>query len=1146
MTSAAPCNDGDLSHPAAGAVPTAVQKALMQERDSFTSACTGMAAARGSGTNCALCPTAADDADDRNHASDTSMSEAQQRSSRSPSHPHAAPHPQQSAPVASDTHSATGGMRREWKFVLQFVHQAGQLLIQCSPQWEYEFIDADKTAVGCAQREQLPMFTSLSYTDRTAVVQAAPQSATATGSSPGAGVSLRPTSLSKGSLSASPATVNIGDQDAERHSFESSNNASKSTEMAPTIADDLVDGHAWWVEKSKSVELFYCLPPPDMDLKGFCKHCIQFILRDPHVASIDGDTRLSRLHIGNKLRCTHQLGGLHRSFQLRYTVRDRSELQESYVYAIGAIVGQRGYLLRARCTDAEELEGYVRKVLLPVYVSPGRAQFGVDVTYHNVSPTTLLSEQQEAFGELQYVDQKAAIVFVTPLYPMRVLPDYSPAKTVGVGSITCLTLKLSVYERLLDDVTAAEIIGVAKYKVNPIIVCVEVEEVSRMGYPKVMSTEQYSELKATRVAEVFPDAKMVGLPSNLIMGRRTGRLRTMTFTYEPFGCVVKALIASTLVGNLGVTALYIAKFGGGVFDSHLYVFQQLLRGMEYLPQNNFEKSARVSRYRARNIRLMKEDVIRAYSNDKEVGDAAMQSVQCATKGAPSSLSTATAVSHPTMLVSRDPRIVASTRESHLYFLSLGNDGRVEGGIEAVVPPEEGGILPTRRSASAANTSEGGLHAYGGHRWGSEVDGASTFGTEAARTSLISGSVLTASLASGALMAAAQQASGFAHTEKSASSQGGCMLGTSNADFSSSAHSSSRISVADISHLLASGSASLAGDHSDTEEAISGDIEDGRAVSCSHDEAHASTTPLDTSSAACTSVPPLTMPLAGSPVRTCRTSESGDGVEARATARSQRGSESNVLASRISSTAADAGSGEALKPQVVCSASVLPTSELRDSSGDIEAANHSPVAAARPPTTTHPSEADKDGTDAAEQLKQQQLYELLVGKGDPAVQKALREAEGGTLYGPSLRDVYARCCEVQQCRPNSYLMRKLPVQPEFTYSVEEIDLSANYVGHNGFVAVLHLLEHLPRLRVVHFNNMSLDNVDAENLCYALATNHTVREVHLEHNPGISLPSIRHFTALLRVNRRIEALGLEGTHLSPTLIARLQEATRQPRD
>ncbi|KAG5485206.1 hypothetical protein CUR178_06565 [Leishmania enriettii] len=1132
MTSPASCTESRVSHPTADAVPTAVQRALAQGRGSSTSTATGeAAAARRSVPSAVPRTTVAEDAGDDNGDSVTFTSQAHQHSPSSPNYQHAQPQPpsqQQPAHVPSHKNSAPEGMRREWQFALQYVHQAAQLLIQCSPQWEYEFIDVDRTAVGlaqgvrsAAQADAAPMLAVLSYTDRTAVVQPPPPGSSA-GSSPGVGASLRRPSMRRGSRNSSPAAVGSDDGRAEQPGFTSSYDISKPA----TLVDDSVDGDAWWVEKSKAVELMYCHPAPDMDLERFCKHCVQFILRDPHVSSVDGDTRLAKLQMGDKLRCPYRLGGRHRSFQLRYTLRDRSELQESCVYAIGAIVGQRGYLLRARCTDAEELEGYVRKVLLPAYATRGRAQFGVDVVYHSVPTTTLLSEQQEAFGELQYVDHKAAIVFVTPLYPMQVLLDYSPAKTVDVGSITCLTLKLSVYERLLDDTMAAEIMGVAKYKASPIIMCVEVEEVSRMGYPKVMSIEQYNELKAARVAEVFPDAKMAGLPTNVFMGDRTGRLRTMTFTYEPLRCVVKTLITSTLVGNLGVTALYIAKLSGDVFDAHLYVFQQLLSGMEYLPQNSVVKNARVSRYCARNIRLVEEDIIHAYSASKHLGGEVPLPTD------------AVGPLHPTMFASRDPRVVAAARERHLQCLSLGNDGRVEGGVEAVVPPEEGGVVPARRSVSVADA--GGLHVRGGHPRGCESDWGSAFDTGATRTSLFSTSMPTVSLPSDTFAGPVTPANALAAAEKVGSSLDGGMTRGSDADLSSSAHSGSCISVSGISHFRESGSASMVDPHSDDDDIRSGATEDDHAVStCSHEKASGTVTLLEAAAVSSASAAPSEASVTGCRPPASITSESGDGAGARTTAYSQSDRSSVPIPSCILSAAADGGTREVLTPPFACSVSALSVDRQHDPSGGDDVAGRSLGAAAAPEIDAH------DAT-AAARLVQQKDYEQLIGKSNPAVEQALREVEGGTLYGPSLRDVYARCCEAQQCRPNSYLMRKLPVQPEFTYSIEEIDLSANYVGHNGFVAVLHLLEHLPRLHVVYFNNMSLDNVDAESLCYVLATNHTVREVHLEDNPGISLPSMRNFTALLRVNKRIEVLRLTGTRLSPTLIEKLQEEASHLRD
>lgn len=152
-------------------------------------------------------------------------------------------------------------------------------------------------------------------------------------------------------------------------------------------------------------------------------------------------------------------------------------------------------------------------------------------------------------------------------------------------------------------------------------------------------------------------------------------------------------------------------------------------------------------------------------------------------------------------------------------------------------------------------------------------------------------------------------------------------------------------------------------------------------------------------------------------------------------------------------------------------------------------------------------------------------------------------EGGAYIGPSLRDVYARCCDLQHTRPNSYLLKKLPTDPRFTSNVEEVDLTANYLGRNGFAAVLATLEHLTGLRRVLFNNMALDNVDAENMCEALAMIPTLGSVSVEHNPKITLPATRHFTRMLMANPSITALSLVGTRLGESVIKRLELQAKQ---
>lgn len=45
---------------------------------------------------------------------------------------------------------------------------------------------------------------------------------------------------------------------------------------------------------------------------------------------------------------------------------------------------------------------------------------------------------------------------------------------------------------------------------------------------------------------------------------------------------MKVIFTSTLVGSCGVSAFYLTKLGGGVFDSHLYMYLQLINSIRYL------------------------------------------------------------------------------------------------------------------------------------------------------------------------------------------------------------------------------------------------------------------------------------------------------------------------------------------------------------------------------------------------------------------------------------------------------------------------------------------------------------------------------------------------------------------------------------
>lgn len=259
---------------------------------------------------------------------------------------------------------------------------------------------------------------------------------------------------------------------------------------------------------------------------------------------------------------------------------------------------------------------------------------------------------QEDYGEIRYEDQDAAISFSLALRPLRFRPDFSPTKTVGVGSIACMTLELNLFESLIDDEAVAEVTGMPKYKMNQVLLCLEVEDVARMNYPGVMTTSEYAELKTNRLLDGLSDAKVVGTSTFLLIGPRIGSNHIITFQYEPFNGLAKAMYVSTLVGNFGVTAYYLTKLGGGYFESHLHLFNELLRRLEYLPQHR--DNITFSRFDVVNVRLLETELYRCYS-----GAAAQRK---------------------------------EAFQAHLNSLAESNDGQAEGAVVVAVAEEDGGYV----------------------------------------------------------------------------------------------------------------------------------------------------------------------------------------------------------------------------------------------------------------------------------------------------------------------------------------------------------------------------------------------------------------------------------------------------------------------
>jgi hypothetical protein len=735
----------------------------------------------------------------------------------------------------------------------------------------------------------------------------------------------------------------------------------------------------FWEESPKTVRIMYSHVQHNMSLKAYAKRSVQHVLGDPRVATVDGQAALQRLQIAKKMQHAPTFGGKP-SFQFWYVVSDKTRARTEYVYAVGTICGQRGYLATVTCHKEAELQSYIKHFFLPHFVDTSKFAVDVDVQYEEVT-NTVLKEQQELYGELHFHDRDAAVSFAIPMHPVTLKPDFSPIQSVGVGSIACMTLEIEVYQKLMDDFAEADITGMPKYKVNNIVLFMDAEDVARMGYPGIMSVEQYTSAKLKRLMDVFKDAKTVGAPISLNLGSRCGRSSTVTFTYEGMGCVVKAMLVCTLVGNTGISALYFTKLGGGLFDVHLYLYQQLLKSIVFRAAR--EESDRFSRFHAVQIRLTDQDLPRCY--------------------------TSAAVNEK------------KTLERHLKSLHQSTDGRTEGRFVAVDVAKGG--LPRSSGQGAAHNDE------------SEDIGRS------------GGAVVS-------LLPTVVSEDGL-HEDDDLS----------------------LISVSSIPHLAAL----PVYDENMQEDSLRGG-------------AHA---------------PPPPPPRVG-----------------RAVSETSEGEEGPTPSQPTQVTVADDAEVRPDESKVT-----LQTACDDDGSGVYPlSTNLSPKL-----SSTQVAAAARTVSSLGDTLDSTQQQQKLI-------QTILKE-DDDVYFGPSLHDVYIRCCELQHCRPNSYLLKKLPSNPKFTGSVEELDLTSNYLGHNGFVAVLDLLEHLPRLHSVFFNDMSLDNTDVEHLCELLTNNTSIRCIQLRNNTKITLPATKQLSKLLRSNKRITSLILHGTKIGATLIASLEaEASR----
>eukprot|EP00756_Hemistasia_phaeocysticola_P066481 Hpha_TRINITY_DN9256_c0_g1::TRINITY_DN9256_c0_g1_i1::g.28746::m.28746 len=155
--------------------------------------------------------------------------------------------------------------------------------------------------------------------------------------------------------------------------------------------------------------------------------------------------------------------------------------------------------------------------------------------------------------------------------------------------------------------------------------------------------------------------------------------------------------------------------------------------------------------------------------------------------------------------------------------------------------------------------------------------------------------------------------------------------------------------------------------------------------------------------------------------------------------------------------------------------------------------------------------------------------------------ALREKLSG---GASLKELYQRECAKLRVKPNSGVLRLLPVLPVPAPSVGlggkplgQLDLSDNFLGDKGLQALLPLLQKLPELEELGLAHNGLQNRGVHALVEELRSHPSIRALDLSHN-RISRSAGKELVTLIAANPRVQRITLDGTRIDEALKARIQ--------
>lgn len=145
----------------------------------------------------------------------------------------------------------------------------------------------------------------------------------------------------------------------------------------------------------------------------------------------------------------------------------------------------------------------------------------------------------------------------------------------------------------------------------------------------------------------------------------------------------------------------------------------------------------------------------------------------------------------------------------------------------------------------------------------------------------------------------------------------------------------------------------------------------------------------------------------------------------------------------------------------------------------------------------------------------------------------------TKVAKSLKEVYEEQCKERQVNANSALMSTLPERQGAALPSDVVDVSRNYLGDNGALPLLAVVERNAAVRKLVLIENGLRNNAIKALC-AMAAKHTgltsidVSDNYISEGAGVAL------LKLLEENPRITEVGIRNTKIDVELRVKIKDA------